>query len=267
MGLPATTAVATTAAAAVVVFLLAWARQLRTRDATSVDVLWTLGLALAAAFHASVAAEGWLPRRILLVLLVATWALRLAAHLAQRVGRGEDGRYAELRRRAGARAPLAFLAVYLVQAALVVGLGLAFVPLVRASAAGWRASDALAVLVFAVALVGESVADRQLARWRAEPANRGRTCRAGLWALSRHPNYFFEWLHWLAYPLLGLGLGQGELLWLAPLAMLLLMRFVTGVPPAEAQALRSRGEDYRAYQRETNAFFPLPRRLLGACTT
>ncbi|HEX6882940.1 MAG TPA: DUF1295 domain-containing protein [Planctomycetota bacterium] len=267
MGLPATTAVATTAAAAVVVFLLAWVRQLRTRDATSVDLLWTVGLALAAAFHAAVAAEGWLPRRLLLVALVGGWALRLGLHLAQRVGHGEDGRYAALRRQAGARAPLVFLAVYLAQAALVVALGLAFVPLARASAAGWRASDAVALGLFAVALVGESVADRQLARWRAEPANRGRTCRAGLWSLSRHPNYFFEWLHWLVYPLLGLGLAQGELLWLAPLAMLLLVRFVTGVPPAEAQALRSRGEDYRDYQRTTSTFFPLPRRLLGACST
>jgi steroid 5-alpha reductase family enzyme len=267
MGLSATTAVATTAAAAVAVFLLAWARQLRTRDATSVDLLWTLGLALAAAFHAAVAAEGWWPRRILLVLLVGCWALRLGRHLAQRVGQGEDGRYATLRRMAGARAPLVFLAVYLAQAALVVALALVFVPLARADEAGWRASDALALALFALALAGESVADRQLARWRGEPANRGRTCRVGLWSLSRHPNYFFEWLHWLVYPLLGLGLPQGELLWLAPLAMLLLMRFVTGVPPAEAQALRSRGDDYRDYQRTTNAFFPLPRRLPGACST
>jgi steroid 5-alpha reductase family enzyme len=125
----------------------------------------------------------------------------------------------------------------------------------------------LALLVFAVSLLGESAADRQLQRWRAEPENRGRTCRSGMWRLSRHPNYFFEWLHWLSYPLLGLGLHQGELLWLAPLGMFLLMRFVTGVPPAEAQALRSRGDDYRAYQRETSAFFPLPRRLRGARAT
>ncbi len=262
MGLSITAAVGAIAAAALAVFLVAWARQVRTRNATSVDVLWTLGLALAATFHAAVAA-GWAARRILIVALVWIWAARLCLHLWERVGREEDGRYAELRRKAGARAPAVFLLVYLVQAALVVALGLAFVPLARANATGWRASDLLALAVFAVALVGESVADRQLARWRADPANRGRTCRSGLWSLSRHPNYFFEWLHWLTYPLLGLGLPQAELLWLAPLCMYVLMRFVTGVPPAEAQALRSRGEDYRAYQRTTNAFVPLPRRLLG----
>jgi steroid 5-alpha reductase family enzyme len=260
------TAVAASSTAAFAAFLVAWARQLRTRDATSVDVLWTLGIAATTGFHALVSG-GWLPRRILVVILVSAWAGRLTAHLARRIGRGEDSRYAELRRRAGARAPSVFLAVYLLQAALVVALGLVFVPLLRASEAGWRANDALAVALFAAALLGESAADRQLQRWRNDPAHRGRACRTGLWRLSRHPNYFFEWLHWCAYPLLGLGLAHGAWLWLAPAGMFLLMRFVTGVPPAEAQALRSRGEDYREYQRTTNAFFPLPRRPLGACPT
>src|SRR6185503_3695127 len=146
--------------------------------------------------------------------------------------RGEDGRYAALRRRAGERAAPVFLAVYLVQAALVVVLGLTFVPLAHATETGWRVSDALALALFVAALAGESAADHQLQRWRDQPANRGRTCRAGLWRLSRHPNYFFEWLHWCTYPLLGLGLHQGAWLWLAPVGMFLLMRFVTGVPPA-----------------------------------
>jgi steroid 5-alpha reductase family enzyme len=265
MVLSAPTAVAATAAVFGVLFCAAWARQLRTRDATSVDVLWTIGLALAALFHASVA-DGWVGRRVLLVALVWIWAVRLIRHLWPRLRQGEDGRYADLRRRAGARAAPVFKVVYVVQAALVVALGLAFVPLTRASEAGWRVTDALALLVFALALLGEGAADRQLARWRRDPANQGRTCRAGLWRLSRHPNYFFEWLHWCAYPLLGLGLPQGEFLWLAPLGMFLLMRFVTGVPPAEAQALRSRGEDYRDYQRTTHAFFPIPRRPVGTCT-
>jgi steroid 5-alpha reductase family enzyme len=200
------------------------------------------------------------------VALVWTWAARLAWHLGGRLGAGEDGRYAELRRSAGSRAGVVFLAVYSVQAVLVVGLGLVFVPLTRAVEVGWRATDLLALAVFAAALLGESAADRQLQRWRAEPANRGRTCRIGLWRFSRHPNYLFEWLHWFTYPLLGLGLPQGELLWLAPAGMFLLIRFVSGVPPTEAQALRSRGDDYRDYQRTTHPFFPLPWRS-RACMT
>ncbi len=259
MTLSTGTALAVTAFAASLAMLVAWLRQLRTRDATAVDLLWTVGVGLAALFHA-LSAPGWLPRRLLVALLAGAWALRLALHLAPRLRQGEDGRYAALRSALGARANAALFVFYQLQAALVVGLGLVFLVLARAEHAGWRASDALALGVYLVALLGESRADRELARWRADPANRGRTCRAGLWRFSRHPNYFFEWLHWMAYPLLGLGLPQGEFLWLAPAVLFVLVRFVTGVPPSEAQALRSRGEDYRAYQRSTNAFFPGPPR-------
>ena len=84
--------------------------------------------------------------------------------------------------------------------------------------------------------------------------------RDGLWRYSRHPNYFFQWLTWVAYALLALSAPYGWLGLSAPIAMLLLILFVTGIPPAEEQALRSRGEDYRRYQRETSAFVPLPPR-------
>jgi steroid 5-alpha reductase family enzyme len=253
------TAIGLTALGAGLVFALAWVRQLRTRDATSVDLLWTLGIGAAAVFHAATS-DGWVPRRALVALLAGLWSARLAAHLAQRLGQGEDGRYSDLRRRLGPRAAIWFLGFYLAQAALVVGFGLVFRVLARGEHVGWRASDALALGVFALALLGESAADRALARWRAAPENRGRTCRAGLWRYSRHPNYFFEWLHWLSYPLLGLGLAYGGWLWLAPAVMFALVRFVTGVPPSEARALASRGDDYRAYQRSTNTFFPGPPR-------
>ena len=116
------------------------------------------------------------------------------------------------------------------------------------------------IIILGAGRVGESVADRQLSAWRADPANRGRTCRAGLWGYSRHPNYFFEWIHWLAYPTLAVGLPYGWVAWFAPALMLYLVLKVTGIPPTEAQSLRSRGDDYRAYQRTVNAFFPGPRR-------
>ena len=107
---------------------------------------------------------------------------------------------------------------------------------------------------------GETVADRQLRTWRRDPHNQGRTCRTGLWSYSRHPNYFFEWLHWLVYPVMAIGLPWGWTLWVAPAVMLYLVLEVTGIPPTEAQSIRSRGEDYRTYQQTTNAFFPGPRR-------
>ena len=105
-----------------------------------------------------------------------------------------------------------------------------------------------------------SLADRQLSAFKADPANRGRTCRQGLWRWSRHPNYFFEWVHWLAYVPLAWGSSWWPATLLAPAIMLYLVTKVTGIPPTEAQSLRSRGEDYADYQRTTSAFFPWPPR-------
>jgi len=255
-----TSAAAVTLVAASLAMLLAWLRQRRTRDAGLVDLVWTIALGATALFHA-LCADGDPARRALVAALALGWSARLALHLARRLRAGpEDGRYAALRARLGARADAWFLGLFQLQALLVGALGLVFLVLCRAPERAWRASDLLALLVYAAALAGESLADRQLARWRAQPAHRGRTCRAGLWRYSRHPNYFFEWLHWLTYPLLGLGLEHGAWLWLAPLAMYALVVHVTGIPPAEQQALRSRGDDYRRYQRSTNAFFPGPPR-------
>jgi steroid 5-alpha reductase family enzyme len=109
------------------------------------------------------------------------------------------------------------------------------------------------VIVWLIAVAGETIADRQLARFRRDPANRGQVCRAGLWRYSRHPNYFFEWVHWLSYVLI----GHGEwLTWIGPVGMLLFLFRVTGIPYTEMQALKSRGDRYREYQSTTNVFFP-----------
>ena len=117
--------------------------------------------------------------------------------------------------------------------------------------------DMAAIGIFAISLIGESIGDRQLAAFRKLADNRGKDCRVGLWRYSRHPNYFFEWLHWFAYPLLAAGLG--ELAWMTligPGLMLLFLLKITGIPPTEKRALQSRGEQYREYQRTTSAFVP-----------
>jgi steroid 5-alpha reductase family enzyme len=109
-----------------------------------------------------------------------------------------------------------------------------------------------------VSVWGEHVADRQLARFRADPVNRGKTCRAGLWRYSRHPNYFFEWLHWFTYVALAVGATAVWYSLSGPVLMYVFLRWISGVPYTEAQALRTRGDDYRDYQRHTSMFFPLP---------
>ena len=84
--------------------------------------------------------------------------------------------------------------------------------------------------------------------------------RAGVWRYSRHPNYFGQWLTWYAYALVALAAPYGWIGLISPALMLYLILRVTGIPPTEAQALKSRGDDYRRYQRETSAFVPLPPR-------
>jgi steroid 5-alpha reductase family enzyme len=124
------------------------------------------------------------------------------------------------------------------------------------SSPGLTFFDVLGILVWIVAVGGEALADRQLAKFRANPANRGKTCRAGLWKYSRHPNYFFEFTHWFAYILLGAGSSYYWVTFFGPAIMLLFLYKVTGIPYTEKQALLSRGEDYREYQRTTSAFIP-----------
>jgi steroid 5-alpha reductase family enzyme len=252
-------AIGTASAAAM---LVVWAIQLRTGNAGIVDLAWTL-LTGGAGVACALLGSGDAMRRGFLGTIAGLWALRLTAHLARRISREpEDGRYAELRERFGARVNLWFLIFFEAQALAVALLAVPFaVAATRAAPLPVWAAVAAAGTA-AVAVLGESAADAQLARHRADPANRGKTCRGGLWRYSRHPNYFFEWLHWLAYLPLAWDEG-GAAGWSAvvgPLLMLVLVTKVTGIPPAEARALRTRGDDYRAYQRTTSAFVPWPPR-------
>ena len=247
-------------AAMAVVMAAAWYRQRGTRDATAVDALWSLGIGALVVAYALILPEPADPaRRALVAALTASWSLRLGGHLLRdRVGgvAGEDGRYRHLRKVWGARAQPRFFVLYQVQAALA---ALFSVPPMVAMHGGPLDAEAWAGAALAVvAIGGESLADRQLARFRRDPTHRGRTCREGLWRYSRHPNYFFEWLHWWSYVLIGQG---AALTWLGPVLMLVFLYRVTGIPHTEAQALASRGDDYRDYQRTTSAFVPWPPRV------
>lgn len=236
--------------------LCVWLVARRKRDATAVDVAWAVNLVLLALSFAALG-DGHPARRALLGLLVTCASGRLALHLwRDRLGKpGEDGRYAQLRARWGAAAERNFFWFFQAQALLDVLLALPFL-LAAQDARAPGALDLAAVLLGCAAACGETLADRQLASFRADPAQRGRTCRRGLWSVSRHPNYFFQWLIWCSYALLALGAPAGWLALASPLVMLGLILFVTGIPPTEAQALRSRGADYREYQRTTSAFVP-----------
>lgn len=263
--MPATTLISTGWIAMAAVMAVLWVVQRRIRDAGVVDVGWSWGVGALGATWAALA-DGLPERRLLVALLVGAWSARLGWHiLTDRVLAGcEDGRYARMREDWGDAFDRRMLGFFQAQGVLAVVFALPALVAATVGRPSLGALDALAVIVWAVAVGGEGLADRQLARHKTDPANRGRTCRRGLWRYSRHPNYFFEWLHWWSYAVLAVGSPW----WWVPVAAALLMLYfvvlVTGIPPTERRALESRGEDYRRYQRETSAFVPwFPKETTG----
>jgi steroid 5-alpha reductase family enzyme len=237
-----------------------WWVQVRIGDASHVDVAWAALIACAAILYALVA-DGDATQRLLAAALAALWGFRLAGYLyVNRVrGKEEDGRYRSLRAKWGSKANRNFFWFFQFQAVFVVFFSLPFAlvaldPDDRIAPLAWAGTA-----VWAVGNTGTIVSDRQLARWRADPANEGKTARAGLWSWSRHPNYFFEWITWCGVALVATTAPHGWSAWLVPAVLLYLLFKVTGIPATEAQALRSRA-DYAEYRRTTSVFVPLPPR-------
>lgn len=238
-----------------------WWEQRRSQDASLVDVGWSAGLVLLAAFYAVATDPGW-NRATLVGAMGVVWGGRLAWHLTRRIyaaGRHEDGRYRALRQRWGANAQRNFFIFFQVQALWSVMFSVPILVAMRSDGGG-AVTLVAGVAVWCAGVLGESIADAQLARFRARPENRGATCREGLWRYSRHPNYFFEWITWWSYVLIAWGAPYGWVTLAGPAVMLVFLFKVTGIPYTEAQALRTRGDDYRAYQRTTSVFIPLPPR-------
>lgn len=244
---------------------LAWLAWRRTHNSGWVDVAWTFGVGLVsiaiilALQRAGLAVSS---RAFLVAGLVALWALRLGGHIARRTRAiTDDPRYAKLIAGWGSAAASRMFWLLQKQAWASIPLVLAIVLAAANPVAQLRPQDGLGALILLAAIIGEAVADRQLRRFRATAAS-GDVCRAGLWSWSRHPNYFFQWLGWLAYPLIAVvpGYAWGWLALLAPLAMYWLLTRISGIPPLEEHMLATRGARYRAYMDRTSAFFPWPPR-------
>lgn len=235
-----------------------WIWQWAKSDATIVDVGWAAGIVVAVALYVLLVAEQS-TRALVVGFLGGLWALRLAVFLfMQRVlkHRTEDGRYQRMRAALGKWAHPAFFAFFQVQASWSVLFSIPMLAAMIAPGPFGSIWDILGVAIWVTAVVGESIADGQLARFRQDTANRGKTCRVGLWRYSRHPNYFFEWLHWFAYIALAIGSPWWMATILGPIVMIIFLFRVTGIPHTEKQALASRGEDYRRYQQTTSVFIP-----------
>jgi steroid 5-alpha reductase family enzyme len=243
----------------------AWLVAIRTGKSGFVDATWSLavGIASIAAALWPFGAGDYSPRRWLIAGFAALWSARLGGYIFSRsLSHGDDPRYAALKAQWGDNAPARLFQFLQIQA--VAGWPLAGAVLLAAHApfVGFRLQDGLALVVFAIAFLGETIADRQMAAFRADPRNRGAVCDRGLWGWSRHPNYFFEWLGWCAYAVAAVDFtgayAWGWLSLAAPALMYALLVHISGVPPLEAHMKRTRPQAFADYRRSVSAFWPLP---------
>jgi steroid 5-alpha reductase family enzyme len=249
---------AVSAAVLLVFMVVTWVASLRLRDASIVDVAWGIAFVVVA-FLCFALGDGDAQRLALVTGMTVVWGLRLALYIGRRKVRnpGEDHRYGAVRERYGDRFPLVSLYwVFLAQGALVLVVSLPI-----HGAAGSHeplgALDYAGVLLWLAGLVFEAVGDAQLARFKADPANKGRVMDRGLWRYTRHPNYFGEFVVWWGFYLIALGAGA----WWAfpsPLVMTALLTRVSGKDHLE-RAMKQR-PGYAEYIARTSGFVPLPPR-------
>lgn len=216
-----------------------------------VDIGWAFSFTLAAWAYCFFG-EGNFLKKWVITLLVTFWSLRLTWHLLQRyLAFGENGRYKALDEDRGK-----FLILFIFQGVVAIVLTLPFLIISAFALSGWSGIEAFGILLSLVGIVGEAFADQQLFRFKQNPDNRDKVCQVGLWYYSRHPNYFFEFISWCGFFFFALGTPGGWISLIAPLLMLYLLTQVSGIPLAEAEALKTKGEAYAEYQKTTSAFIP-----------
>ncbi len=238
----------------------AWALQRAVGNAGWVDAVWSASTGLVGAACALAPGAGPPSRHWMVAAMAAFWSGRLAWHIARRTrGAPEDARYAQFRRDWAPHFERRMFWFLMIQAAAAWVLVLA-ITLAARNPAPWRLSDALGVALLLGSVAGEALADAQLRDFRR--STHGGICESGLWGWSRHPNYFFEFLGWCAYPLIAIDLSgaypAGFVALIGPAFMFWLLRYVSGVPPLELSMLARRGDAFRDYQRRVSAFIPLP---------
>ncbi len=241
-----------------------WWYHEQTKKSGWIDVAWTVAVGTAGAWGAVAGHGEAIPERAWLYgAMAAAWGIRLAIHLAARtLKHPDDPRYAKMRHVWGKSAPVRMYGMLMVQAFAAAILALAITVAAHASDGPVQPVDMAAVALFAVAWIGETLADAQMRAFRADPGNKGKIMQSGLWAWSRHPNYFFEWLSWCAF---AVGAFAGSPLAIvaalpAPVLMFHLLHNVSGVPMLEKYLRSTRGSEFDSYTRRVAKFFPRPPR-------
>jgi steroid 5-alpha reductase family enzyme len=245
------------AALAFLIMLLLWLVQRKTHNAGIVDIGWSGTIPALALLYAFLTGSFASPRTLIALAMVFLWGGRLVWHIHERAhGLAEDARYAELRQRWAKHFQWKMFLFFEFQAAAAVIFSIPFLIVMKNPQPSLSTMEIAGIISWIIAWLGEGAADRQLARFKAEPSTRGKVCEDGLWNYSRHPNYFFEWLIWVSLAVFCWSSPMGYLGIICPLLMMYFLFKVTGIPATEEQALKSKGDAYRRYQQTTSAFFP-----------
>ena len=236
---------------------LLWIISVIIRNVSIVDIFWGFGFVLANGFY-FISTEGFLTRKIILLIMVSVWGLRLSGYLAWRnIGKGEDYRYQQFRSKYGGKRYwwISFFQTFLLQGVL---MWLISAPLLGAQYYGPEKNlgilDYAGIIIWITGIIFEAGGDFQLARFKADPSNKGKVLSSGLWHYTRHPNYFGDSAVWWGYGLICLAAGS-IIPVLGSLLMTALIIKVSGVALLE-QNLKEKKPEYRDYIQRTSAFFP-----------
>jgi steroid 5-alpha reductase family enzyme len=243
-------------AVAVTYFAITWLISVKIRNYGLLDVAWSYGVAILAPIYA-VAGPGFAMRKWAITAIGVAWSLRLGTYILLRVighHPTEDARYETLRTKWPG--PGMFLVFFEIQAVLVVIFSLPFLFAAFNTTQNLSSLEIAGLMLAVLSLCGESVADRQMKSFKSDRGSKGKVCQRGLWAYSRHPNYFFEALFWWGIFIFALGSPWGWITIVCPLLMLWFLLKVTGIPLTEEHSVKSKGDAYREYQRTTSAFIP-----------
>jgi steroid 5-alpha reductase family enzyme len=245
--------------AVVSVMVTGWLISLRTDNVTVVDSLWGMGFVLVA-WLTLFQVDGVKERQWLLTGLTTLWGVRLTLYLTWRNhGKGEDPRYAAWREATGRRFRLTSLfKVFLLQALFLWVIALT----VQAGQTGGQrvslgVTDGIGAMIWLVGFVFESVGDWQMAKFKADPSNRGKVMRSGLWRYTRHPNYFGESLIWWGLFIIAISDPSNWWTVISPLVITIVLLKMTGIPLTEKLSAKKR-PGYGDYIATTSAFFPWP---------
>lgn len=227
------------------------------KNAGIADIGWSLSFTLASWAYFFIG-NGDSPKKWIITMMVTIWSLRLAWQLYQRfIATEEDARYRDLRQSwGGEQGDAKFFIMFIFQGVLAVVLSLPFLIVAANGESSWYSIEALGMFLWLIGVAGEALADHQLFKFKQDPSNEGKVCQEGLWYYSRHPNYFFEFIVWLGFFFFALGTPGGWLSIISPALMLILLTKISGIPLAEAQALKSKGAAYEEYQKSTSSFIP-----------